>query len=386
MQTKQLYYDDIDLLEFSAKVLEINEVKDEYHVMLDQTAFYPEGGGMNCDKGFIDGIEIINVIKKNDEIYHILKTKPTKTEILCQVDPYVRLTNIQIHDAQHLLTGFFEKEYELFTVSHHVHGDYCDLVLEGSGELTLEVMQEIEEKSNQLILEDRKIDIMLITKNDLAKFGLEDNPKYTDPIRLTNIDSLDDYNACGCLHFASVGKIQAVKCLGFEKVGKQYKILFTAGLKMLKLFAGYNDIIKDLKIITKGNEDTMISKVEELVTKNISLSKELNETKEQYYATKLDSLVEDGIVVYNGADNSFDEIKILANVIINSPNKVHGLLQTRKDDKYQFILVKQKGNDYSLEDLFAKLKSDLNVQGGGRGLSINGQSPVDLTKEIKKYL
>ncbi|MDF9867040.1 alanyl-tRNA synthetase [Bacilli bacterium PM5-3] len=385
MKTKQLYYDDIDLLEFEANIIEINEVKGEYHLILDQTAFYPEGGGMNCDIGFIDDIEVIRVNKKDDEIIHILKDKPKQMKVVGKVDSYNRFTNIQIHDAQHLLTAIFEKDYDLKTVSHHVHGTYCDLVLEGE-ELTNEIMYDVERLSNQLIIENRRLDTTLVAKKDLAKLGVEDNPKYTDPVRMTNIEGLDDYNACGCLHFTSLAPIQAVKCLSIEKTGKQHKILFTAGLRMIEFFDEYNNIVKELKLLTKGNEQTIVTKTAESLEKNIVLSKELNEAKEDLYSEKLDKLIVDNKIIFEANEDSFDDLKILANSVVNYDKEIYGLLQTKKDDKYQFILVKQKNSDYSLSDLLNKLKDDFNVRGGGKGSSINGQSDVDLIKEIDKYL
>jgi len=385
MQTKVLYYDSICLLDFEANILQIEEKDGEYYVVLDQTAFYPDSGGMCCDIGLIDNIEVVRVIKYHDEIVHVLKEEPTNTKVKCHVDEYTRKTNIQIHDAQHLLTAILEKDYDLITISHHVHGNYCDLVVSGP-ELTSEILYEVERFANECIIENRRLDIQMVRKADLAKFGLEDNPKYTDPVRLTNIEGLNDNNACGCLHFETLGPIQAIKCLGVEKTGKNFKILFTSGLKMINFFDTYNDIVKELKILTKGNEDTVISKVKEIQTKNINLTKELNETKSKCYELQLDNFVNDNIIIFEGPDNNFDDLRTVGHLVVNGDRDIYGLLQMKKDDKYQFILVKQKDSSYSLEDLFNKLKTELNVQGGGKGLMINGQSSVDLTKEIKKYL
>ena len=386
MKTEILYYDDIKLLEFDAEIIDMIEENNEVQVILNKTAFYPESGGMSCDVGYLDNCKVIKVIKKNDEIVHILDSKPTNTMVHGKVDAYTRHTNIQIHDAQHLLTGLFEKDYNLITTSHHVHGDYCDLVLEGQ-ELTLDMMVEIERKANELILDKRKLDIFMIPKSDLPKYGLKDNPKYTDPVRMTNIEGLDDYNACGCLHFDNISQIQAVKCLSIEKAGKQNKILFTAGLRMLKLFGDYNDIIKELKVLTKASEDAITDKVQTLLDKNSNLIKELNETKSELYNSILATLINDNnIIIYTSPNDNFDDLKIMANSIINYDKHIKGLLQMKKGDKYQFVIVKQKDMDYALEDLFAVLKKELNVHGGGKGLMITGQSDVDLTSEIEKYI
>ncbi|MDL2211999.1 alanyl-tRNA editing protein [Erysipelotrichaceae bacterium OttesenSCG-928-M19] len=388
MQTKILYYDDIKLLNFEATIISYTKEKDGYHTILSQTAFYPESGGMSCDLGLIDNIKVTKVIKKNDEIIHILEQEPTNTVVKGQVDAYTRHTNIQIHDAQHLLTAIFEKDYDLMTVSHHVHGDYCDLVLAGE-ELTPEIMAAVEQKANQLILENRKLDIFMVAKSELHKYNLEDNPKYSDPVRITNIETLDDFNACGCLHFDNVSQIQAVKCLSVEKTGKDYKLLFTAGLRMIAYFEVINDVFKELKFITKANEDTLVEKTQGLIDKGIALTKELNDFKTKYYQMELAAIVAkstDNFIYYQQPDNNFEDLKIMANAIINSEQPLKGLLQIKKDDKYQFILVKQKDLTYPLEELFARLKNELKINGGGKGLMITGQAEQDLSEVIKQYL
>ena len=69
-ETKKLYYEDVYKKEFTAKVLECRQGKKGYEVILDQTAFYPEGGGQPCDLGTINGISVVDVQEKGSEIVH----------------------------------------------------------------------------------------------------------------------------------------------------------------------------------------------------------------------------------------------------------------------------------------------------------------------------
>lgn len=385
MKTKILYYDDINLLEFEANIISSETKNKEIHIILDQTAFYPESGGMNCDIGYIDDCKVIKVIKKDDEIIHVLDSEPTNKKIHGKVDPYTRLINIQFHDAQHVLTALFEKDYDLKTISHHTHNNYCDLVLEGQA-LTREMLIDIEHKANQLIIEQRKLDIFFISKTDLNKYGLKDNPKYSDPVRITNIEGVNDYNACGCLHFDNLSKIQGLKCLDIEKTGKQNKFTFTAGLKMIELLDEYHEIITELKAFTKANENTLVKKIKDVYVNNTDLSKELKENKLALYTAKLTDLItEDNIIIYEDSNNNYDDLKIMANAITNYQKPIKAFLQIKKNDKYQFILVKQKNDPTVLDDIFTVLKTDFKVHGGGSQLMINGVSSVDLISEIEKY-
>ena len=72
-ETRKLYYEDVYKKEFTAKVLECGECEKGFAVILDQTAFYPEGGGQPCDLGTLNGIAVLDVQEKDGEIVHYTK-------------------------------------------------------------------------------------------------------------------------------------------------------------------------------------------------------------------------------------------------------------------------------------------------------------------------
>lgn len=385
MQTKQLYYESIDLLEFEANIIEVKKDKDVFHVILDQTAFYPNSGGMLGDYGYLDDIKVLDTLKINDEIIHVLEKEPLNKKVKGVVDKKRRFNNIQIHDTQHLLTAILEKDYNLKTVSHHNLDTYADLVLDGPY-LDDKIIKEVEVYANELILKQTKLDLFYLNKSELSKYNIQDNPKYSDPVRITNIEGLDDYNACGCLHFNNLSNIQAIKIFGYEKVKNQYRILFTCGLVMLDYLGTLYDIFSDLKVLSKSNEDTLVETITNVYEKNKNQSREINEIKTKYYELLVNDLnqQENNIKVYYQEDLTMDDIKIFANVITNYDKDIVALLQINNNDSYSFILAKNRANEYDLKGLFEQLKEKYQVQGGGSPFSINGQSKQDLSQIINQ--
>lgn len=385
MQTKQLYYESIDLLEFEANIIEVKKDKDVFHVILDQTAFYPNSGGMLGDYGYLDDIKVLDTLKINDEIIHVLEKEPLNKKVKGVVDKKRRFNNIQIHDTQHLLTAILEKDYNLKTVSHHNLDTYADLVLDGPY-LDDKIIKEVEVYANELILKQTKLDLFYLNKSELSKYNIQDNPKYSDPVRITNIEGLDDYNACGCLHFNNLSNIQAIKIFGYEKVKNQYRILFTCGLVMLDYLGTLYDIFSDLKVLSKSNEDTLVETITNVYEKNKNQSREINEIKTKYYELLVNDLnqQENNIKVYYQEDLTMDDIKIFANVITNYDKDIVALLQINNNDSYSFILAKNRANEYDLKGLFEQFKEKYQVQGGGSPFSINGQSKQDLSQIINQ--
>ena len=71
METRKLYYEDCHLSSFSAQVVSCEETDKGYAVVLNETAFYPEGGGQACDLGTLNGIRVTDVREKGEQIVHL---------------------------------------------------------------------------------------------------------------------------------------------------------------------------------------------------------------------------------------------------------------------------------------------------------------------------
>ena len=73
MDTKKLFYEDCHLTRFCATVISCEKTEKGFRVVLDQTAFYPEGGGQPCDLGTLNGIPVLDVREQGDQIVHFCR-------------------------------------------------------------------------------------------------------------------------------------------------------------------------------------------------------------------------------------------------------------------------------------------------------------------------
>ena len=115
--TEKLYYDDPFLFEFNATVTEVTE----NGVVLDRTAFFPEGGGQAGDRGTINGIEVSDTKTVDGKIVHFITSPlPLGAEVLCEVDAKERFRKMQHHTGEHIVSGLAWREYGLTNVGFHL--------------------------------------------------------------------------------------------------------------------------------------------------------------------------------------------------------------------------------------------------------------------------
>ena len=110
MMTERLYYEDSHMAEFDAKVISCEKSGENYEVVLDRTAFFPEGGGQSADTGFLEDIRIVDVQEKNGSIFHKAEgyIEPG-SEVKGRIDWKQRFTRMQQHTGEHILSGLIHK-------------------------------------------------------------------------------------------------------------------------------------------------------------------------------------------------------------------------------------------------------------------------------------
>src|SRR5688500_517382 len=118
------YYDDSYTKKFSAQIIERLESNGHPAVILDETYFYPTGGGQPYDTGTINGIAVIDVISREDgAVIHILQQPVSETSVHCQIDWSRRFDHMQHHTGQHILTKAFVQTADAQTVGFHLSPD-----------------------------------------------------------------------------------------------------------------------------------------------------------------------------------------------------------------------------------------------------------------------
>ena len=235
--TERLYYHDSFLYDFEAEVREITEGP-RPTLILDRTAFYPTSGGQVFDTGWIaaDGdtqFRVTEVADREDgRVVHYLEA-PSKdlrpgTKVRGQIDATRRRDHMQQHSGQHVLSAAFIRLYSVPTVSFHMADDYCSIDLDAPT-LTKEQLESAERLANEIILENRSVDVRFVTRDEAGRLGLRKlPPTERDELRLIDIRDFD-LTACGGTHVSQTGQIGCVLLRKIERVRQGWRVEFVAG-------------------------------------------------------------------------------------------------------------------------------------------------------------
>lgn len=233
--TKALYLYDSYLKEFEAKVVKVEENK----VILDQTAFYPWGGGLDNDKGKIiwkdKEYEVIDVRKdkETDEIIHFLSEKPDFKEgekVIGIIDWNRRYRIMRMHTAAHIISSILYNNYNVLITGGHITEEYARDDFSIESENWRDIIKEVIEKANQIAKEERPVKIYFMSREEALKIpGIvklaNKLPPAVKELRIVEIERID-IQADGGPHISNTKEIGEIVLLKVENRGKDKKRIY----------------------------------------------------------------------------------------------------------------------------------------------------------------
>lgn len=231
-------------LTFEAKIVEKSSLPDgAFDVILEQTYFYPTGGGQSHDTGTLGERRVLDVFKNEaGQVVHRIDGDVSGLVVPAKIDAPRRLGNMQHHSAQHIVSWAFESELGLETFSAHISAESPSTIDIPQTELSCADLDRVEDAVNALIFENRAIKTYIVTDSEIDDIPLRRPPKVSGSIRVVEVDGLD-YSACGGTHCPQTGMIGLIKLLHTETVNHKTRVNFVAGRQALDYFRRDQQIV-----------------------------------------------------------------------------------------------------------------------------------------------
>ena len=376
--TDRLYYHDSFLYDFDAEVRDVAETP-RPAIILDRTAFYPTSGGQVFDTGVIatenEKLKVTEVADTEDgRIVHYLEA-PLKdiksgTRVHGQVDVTRRRDHMQQHSAQHVLSAAFIKLFDMPTVSFHMADDYCSIDLD-TPNLTKDQIEQAERLANEIILENRPVDIRFVTRDEAGKLGLRKlPPAERDELRLIEIRDWD-VSACGGTHVSQTGQIGCMLLRKVEKVRQGYRIEFVAGQRAVATAR------RDFATLTEAASlfSAHIYDVPQQAAKALdaikSLRKQSEQSQEELAEAQAGAVLaetsESGgrkLIVRTFSDREMNSLKLLAQKLVRLAPNVAVLLGSTAPQP-SLVLAQSAGQPFDMGALMKQIMAKFAGRGGG---------------------
>lgn len=262
---KYMFYKDAYKKEMKAKVVDcyIDE-KGNIKVELDDTCFYPEGGGQPSDIGFINDAECTYVKEEDEKIYHYVnKEFEIDEEVALKIDFKNRYENMKHHTAEHIVSGLMNSTYEATNVGFHMGKDF--VTMDFNKELSKEELREIENKANQVVSMNIPVITEIVMPKEAEKFEYRSKKEIEGDVRLVNIAGVDLCACCG-VHVDKTGEIGMIKLLYAEKYKTGSRVYMICGMRAIEEFSKEYDILEKLSEMLSSPFENIYDKVDDLKT------------------------------------------------------------------------------------------------------------------------
>jgi alanyl-tRNA synthetase len=367
----KIFYQDAYINSFTAQVVDQGKDRDgNYYIVLDQTAFYPTGGGQPHDIGTIENIKVLNVEETEGEVRHYLESEVHDecSPVYGVINWERRFDHMQQHAGQHILSAAFEQLYGYKTIGFHLGNETLTIDLETVNLLESEALK-VEELANQIILENRPIETKWVTEDELINYNLRKETKVKEDIRLVIIPNFD-YNGCGGTHPKATGEVQAIKIIDWERQKKKVRVQFVCGNRIMKQFHQKNKVLMELTILLNAPEKDMQEAVTRLLENSKAMEKELEQSVETLLHYEAKNLLEKGksdnkIVSGVFQNRTIQELQKLARIIIAEDEETFVLFVSQNEDKLQLVCARGPAENVSMKKLIGNALSIINGKGGG---------------------
>lgn len=379
METLKLYYEDSFMQEFAAQVIGCEERDGKWAVILDQTAFYPEGGGQACDLGVLADADVLDVREHGDQIIHLCdRPLAVGATVTGRIDWDRRLDQMQQHSGEHIVSGLLCSRFQCHNVGFHVGAD--TVTIDFDAPIPADALQQIQQEANRAIWLDLPFRCWYPAPEELEQLPYRSKKALPWPVRIVDAGGYDLCACCG-VHVKRTGSIGIIKLLSCVKFHQGVRIEMVCGSRALKLFG---DVYEQNRLVSQAFSAKLLETGEAARKVNEALTAEKFRSaglEKKLFAMTAESYRDAGDALVFEKDLSSAAIRELADATAQVCGGTAAVFSGDDENGYNVCLC-------SKHDDLRQLGKDINTALQGRGGGKPGffQGSVKATrKEIEAF-
>ena len=375
--TEKLFYDDQERTEFEAVVLDVFERGDGYDVVLDQTMFYPEGGGQPADHGTLTTddatVRVTDVQEHDGVVVHRADGDPGTGEFVRgQLDVERRRRLMRHHTATHVI-GFAARE----VLGEHVRQagaqkgtDRARLDITHYERLSRADVKRIEAVANEIVMQNRPVEQAWPDRNEAeAEHGFDLYQGGIPPgAQIRTITIGEDVQACGGTHVSRTGDIGAIKMRSTEPVQDGIeRLVFAAGDAAIDETQRVEDALYEAAEILDVTPEDVPATAERFFEEWKERGKTIEQLQTELAEARAsadDAIDIDGTpAAVRRLDADADELRASANALVEEGTVA--VLGSGAGDSAQFVVGVPDGVGINAGEVVGRLAAKVGGGGGG---------------------
>ena len=241
MDKSRLYYQTPYVKSFMCTVEHCEESgKGTWLVILNQTGFYPEGGGQPYDTGTLNGIPVLSVHERGEQVIHEL-AQPIEEGTLAEgiIDWQRRYDNMQLHTGEHILSGLVHRHFGYDNVGFHMGTE--EVTVDFNGVIEPEELERLEDEANQLVYANVPVKVLYPTEEELRTMEYRSKKELSGLVRIVEVPGGDVCACCGT-HVENTGEVGIIKIRSMIHYKGGVRLSMLCGRRAL---LDYRDRLKD---------------------------------------------------------------------------------------------------------------------------------------------
>lgn len=366
--TEKLFYQDSHMKAFTARVRMCQPKGNEYEVVLDRTAFFPEGGGQYADTGLLGNIRVLDVHERDGIVYHLTEGPlDVDTEVEGIIDWELRFMKMQQHTGEHIVSGLVHAGFGYRNVGFHLGSEDC--TMDFNGEITREELKELEWAANEAVFKNLRVEVSYPSKEVLETLEYRSKIEIEGQVRIVTIPG---YDVCACCapHVENTGEIGLIKLTNVQRYKGGVRVTMLCGFRALMDYQEKERHVKHISALLCAKENEVSKAVEHLKEEQGKLKGKLSENQKkvlEYRAKEIPK--EETFVCLFERELEGDGPRVLMNLVLAEGKTGCAVFLETGREEYRYVIGSKTAD---MRPLAKGLNEMFSGRGGGKPEMVQG--------------
>lgn len=370
-----------------------------YRIVLDRTAFFPEGGGQYADTGWLyagsepaaaecgsreNRIRVLDVQERDGTLFHITdRPIPAGSAVSGQIDWPERFMKMQQHTGEHIVSGLVHARFGYDNVGFHLGS--ADCTMDFNGEITREELHEIELRANEAAAADLDILVSYPSGEELAGLEYRSKIEIEGQVRIVAIPGFD-VCACCAPHVKKTGEIGMIKLTNVQRYKGGVRVTMLCGSRALADYDSKSASVRHISAALCAKEDEVAQAVEHLKEECARLKAKVAAQQREmlrFQAREYDG--QGGTVCLFESGLEGDGPRQLMNLVLERGHEMCAVFCGNDREGYRYVIGSRS---LDLRKLVRELNAAFSGRGGGKPEMVQGSlkgTETELRAWIEEY-